>query len=102
MGNIMSCVKLGERLNPEYLKKSVKGEGGSALLEVKNIEIKKWLGQSSDLNPIENLWKILVNKVMATEPTTITELWKRLEEEWIKITPEQCEKLELSCGPQMC
>lgn len=32
------------------------------------------------------------------KPTTVTELWKRLEEEWTKITPEQCEKLVMYCS----
>ena len=36
----------------------------------------------SDLNPIENLCKIIGDKVMAKKPTTVTELWKRLGEEW--------------------
>lgn len=67
-------------------------------LETENIEIMKWPAQSPDLNPIENLWKILGDKVMAKKPTTVTELWKRLEEEWTKITPEQCERLVMSCG----
>ncbi len=49
--------------------------------------------QSPDLNLIENLWKILDNIVMAEKPTTVTELWKRVEEEWTKITAAQCEKL---------
>ncbi len=34
---------------------------------------------------------------MAKKQTTGIELWKREEEEWIKIT-EQCEKLVSSCG----
>ena len=67
-------------------------------LETENIEIMKWPAQSPDLNPIENLWKILGDKVMAKKPTTVTELWKRLEEEWTKVTPEQCERLVMSCG----
>ncbi len=67
-------------------------------LETENMEIMKWPAQSPDLNPIENLWKILTDKVMAKKPTTVTELWKRLEEEWTKITPEQCERLVMSCG----
>lgn len=54
----------------------------------------KW--NSADLNQTENLWKILCNKVTAKKPTT--ELWKRLEEEWIKITPEHCEKLVMPCS----
>ena len=53
---------------------------------------------SPDLNTIEGLWKIFGDKVMAKKPTTVTELWKRLNEEWTKINPEQCEKLVMSCG----
>lgn len=52
---------------------------------------------SPDPNLIENLWKIHGDKVMAKKTTTITELWKRLEEEWTKITPEQCEKRVMFC-----
>lgn len=51
----------------------------------------KWPAQSPDLNLIDNFWKIIGNKVMAN--ITVTELWKKLEEEWKKIEPEQCEKL---------
>lgn len=39
--------------------------------------------------------KILGNKIIAKKLTT--ELWKRLEEEWSKITPQQCEKLVIPC-----
>ncbi|KAI5615079.1 hypothetical protein C0J50_3304, partial [Silurus asotus] len=57
-------------------------------LETENIEIMTWPAQSPDLNTTENLWKIFGDKVMAKKPTTVTELWRRLEEEWTKITPE--------------
>jgi len=67
-------------------------------LEAQKIEIMKWPAQSPDLNPIENLWKILGDTVMAKKPTTGTELWKKLEEEWTKITPELCENVVMSCG----
>lgn len=60
---------------PCYTKNQVK-----QLLEAENIETVKRPGQSPDLNPRENLWKILGNKVMARKPTTVTELWKRLVE----------------------
>ncbi len=64
-------------------------------LEAENIEIMKWPAQSPDLNLIENLWKIIGDKVMAKKPTTVTKLWKRLEEKWTRM---QCEKLVMSCG----
>ncbi len=67
-------------------------------LETENIEIIKWPTQSPDLTPIENRWKNLGDKVMAKKPTTVTELWKRLEEKWTKITPEQFEGLVIYCG----
>ena len=34
----------------------------------------KWPGNSPDLNPIEELWKILGGKVMKTHPTSKHEL----------------------------
>ncbi len=63
-------------------------------LEAENIEIMKWPAQSPDLNLIENLWKIIGDKVMAKKPTTVTKLWKRLEEKWTRM---QREKLVMSC-----
>ena len=67
-------------------------------VEAKKIETMKWPAKSPDLNPKENLWKILGDKVMAKKPNTVIKLWKRLQEEWTEIKPEQCEKLLMSCG----
>ncbi len=67
-------------------------------LEAKNPEIMTWPAQSPDLNTIQNLWKILGNKVMAKKPTTVTKLWKRLEEDCTNITPVQSEKPVMSCS----
>lgn len=58
-------------------------------LEAKNFEIMKWPVQSG-----QTQLKILGDKVMTQKPV----LWKRLEEEWTKITPEMCDVLRL----QMC
>ncbi|KAM4035034.1 uncharacterized protein ACNLHF_021732 isoform 1-T1 [Anomaloglossus baeobatrachus] len=69
---------------PRHTAKRVK-----QFLETEIIETIKWPAQNPDLNPIENLWKILGDKAMAKKPTTVKDLWKRLEEEWTKITSEQ-------------
>ncbi len=53
------------------------------------------VNQCPDLNPIEIIWKIIGNKVMAKKLTTVTELWKRVEE-CTKIILELCEKLVMS------
>lgn len=50
-------------------------------LEAQDIEIMKWPAQSPDLNPVENLWKIIGDKVMTKKHTTVTDLWKKLQEE---------------------
>ena len=45
-----------------------------------------WPPQSPDLNPIENLWNILKNKVYASSQfTSIRELKATIESEWIKL-----------------
>ena len=54
--------------------------------------------QSPDLNPIENLWKTLGDKVMARNPTNMEDLWVKLQEKWSKISVEDCQKLVHSCS----
>lgn len=66
--------------------------------EQEDVEVMKWPAQSPDLNPIENLWKIIGDKVRERQPSTVTDLWTKIEQEWNKITPEFCKKLVRSCG----
>ena len=58
----------------------------------------KWPAQSPDLNPIEYLWYIIGEEVPKRNPTTIDDLWSKIEDEWNKVTPELCKKLSRSCG----
>ena len=57
-----------------------------------------WLTNSPDLNPIENLWAILGDKVdeEKVQPTTIAGLENFLKASWKKIPPETLPSLLFS------
>ena len=55
-----------------------------------------WPGNSPDLNPIENLWSILKNRVDKQKPTNSGALQTLLKEEWGKVTEELSKKLVCS------
>ena len=43
-------------------------------LQQERIEVMKWPAQSLGLNPIENLWHVIGQKVRERKPTTVDEL----------------------------
>jgi len=55
----------------------------------------KWSAQSPDINPIEHLWHLLKKRLQQYEepPTSVHELWERVQVEWEKITKEECQNL---------
>ena len=63
-------------------------------LSEQDFEIMDWPQQSS----IENLWKTLRVKVMERNPTNTEDLWENLQEEWSKISIEDCQELIRSCS----
>ena len=67
-------------------------------LSEQDFEIMDWPPQSPDLNPIENLWKTFGVKVMERNPTNTEDLWVKLQEEWSKISIEDCQELIRSCS----
>ena len=53
-----------------------------------------WLGKIPDLNPIENLWAILKDKVTDTHPITAKYLKMAIKHMWTqKFTAEYCKHL---------
>ncbi|CAI9724061.1 Hypothetical predicted protein [Octopus vulgaris] len=55
--------------DPKHTTKVVK-----KLFKDNDIYVLEWLSQSPDLNPIENLWRDLKNRMMVRKPTNLTQL----------------------------
>ena len=51
-----------------------------------NIKIIDWPSNSPDLNPIENIWAKIKNKICWQEFDNINKLRKRVEKEWDSLT----------------
>ena len=63
-------------------------------LKAQKINILDWPGNSPDLNPIENLWTNLKNKVSERQPTNAKMLEQAIKEVWVRdISPAYCRNL---------
>lgn len=69
-----------------------------AYLQTEQVEVMKWPAQSPDLNPIENIWKIIGQNARRKNPKNTEELYRYVREEWHAITNDQCKKLIDSCA----
>lgn len=50
--------------------------------ELHGVEVMKWPAQSPDLNPMENIWNILKQRVSQHRPNNIDELFLLIDQEW--------------------
>jgi hypothetical protein len=63
----------------------------------------KWPAQSSDLNPIENLWRIIKLRISARRHQihSVEKMTETLMNEWGKLTARECRKCIVSM-PKRC
>ncbi len=57
------------------------------------VTVLDWPANSSDLNPIENIWGIVKRKMRDTRPNNADDLKAAIKTTWASITPEQCHRL---------
>ena len=62
-------------------------------LSEENIPTLEWPDNSPDLNPIENAWNVMKNKVQETQPVNISKLTHVLKTLWVTMETDYFEKL---------
>ena len=67
-------------------------------LKANNVTTMEWPPQSPDLNPIENVWKLIGERTQKSNPKNQDHLWRLLSNEWNQITPLFCNNLIKSCN----
>lgn len=76
----------------------------SSYLKQQPYQVLDWPAQSPDLNPIENIWSRLNYKLFHNydrPPRGMNELWERIQEQWNKISKEECRNV-INSMPKRC
>ena len=62
-----------------------------------DVTVMEWSAQSSDMNPIANVWKLLNERAKKKNPRSFEELWTNLKGKWEKKSIDECKTLICSC-----
>ena len=60
------------------------------ILSEEDVTVMEWPAQRSDMNLIENVWKLLNERAKEKNPINVVELWTNLKGEWEKISVDEC------------
>src|SRR5687767_9771221 len=80
--------RLQQNNDPKHTSRVVK-----EFIAENEINVIDWPSNSSDLNPIENMWQIIKDNVEKRMPQDINELTRFLAEEWKAIPQETVNNL---------
>ncbi len=69
--------------------------------QLKQIDRISWPSNSPDLNPIENLWTLLKDKVGQLKPSNLDQLEKNIKTVWSNFLQNLAETLTLSMSERM-
>lgn len=90
--NVLSCEIFQHDSAPCHKSKLVTG-----WLRTNQIEVLDWPSYSPDLNPIENLWAIMKEKISNIEITSLSHLEEVIKKVWCsEISPQLCQNLIFS------
>ena len=78
---------------PCYTAKSFK-----TFLSEEDVTLMEWPAQSPDMNPIENVWKLVNERDKEKNPRNIEELWTNLKGEWEKVSVDEYKTLIRPCS----
>ena len=66
----------------------------TSFLKKKEVKVLDWPGNSPDHNQIENLWRVMKDKVVEKQPLSLPDLCRAIKEVWVKeISKEYCTNL---------
>ena len=108
MNSVRYVDVLEEKMLPEFRARNLdwflqdgapchKSKFTMSFLEDHGVPVMDWPGNSPDLNPIENMWEAMKQKIEEKQPSSLQDLINKIKHVWcLETSPEFCKKLARS------